>query len=125
MKRLIDYAAGHPWLVLVVLALFTVLSASQFWKLHINISAESMLEKGTPAWDYFVQIEETFGSEDLAIVVLRDPDIFDKDKLAAVHEVVRSLNRLPYVARTSSLFSVPNLKNIDGYIHALRPGFRL
>jgi predicted RND superfamily exporter protein len=76
-----------------------------------------MLEKGTPAWDYFVETEETFGSEDLAIVVLRDPDIFTKDKLAAVHEVVRALRKLPYVWSTSSLFDVPNLKNADGFIH--------
>ena len=118
MKRIINFAAGHPWLILASLALFTVLSVFQLPKLHINISAESMLEKGTPAWDYFVGTEQAFGSEDLAIIVLRDPDIFAKEKLAAAHEVVKALGRLRYVARTSSLFSVPNLKNVEGYIHA-------
>ncbi len=117
MKRLIKLAAGHPWLVLSFLALITVISATQLSKLQVNISAESMLEKGTPAWDYFVETEETFGSEDLAIVVLRDPDIFSTEKLAAIHEVVRALGKLPYVWSTSSLFDVPNLKNVDGFIH--------
>jgi len=118
VRRLIRFAADHPWSVIAVLVLLTTLFATQLPKLHINISAESMVDKGTQAWDYFVETEETFGSEDLAIVVLRDPDIFAKEKLDAVYEVVRALGKLPYVANTSSLFDVPNLKNIDGYIHA-------
>jgi predicted RND superfamily exporter protein len=117
VKRLIKFAADHPWAVLLALAVITALSLTQLPKLHIHISAESMLEKGTSAWDYFVATEETFGSEDVAIVVLRDPDLFARDKLAAIHEVVRALNQLPYVWSTSSLFDVPNLKNIDGFIH--------
>jgi hypothetical protein len=35
------------------------------------------LEEDTPAWDYFVDTDETFGNEDVAIIVQRDPVIFD------------------------------------------------
>ena len=48
MKCIINFAAGHRSLVLAILALFTALSATQLSRLHITISAESMLEKGTP-----------------------------------------------------------------------------
>ncbi len=117
MKRLINFAADHTRVVSLALVFLTALALTQLPKLHINISAESMLERGTPAWDYFVATEETFGSEDVAVIVLGDRDIFNKEKLAAVHEMVQALDQLPYVTGTSSLFSVPNLKNIDGFIH--------
>jgi uncharacterized protein len=118
LKRLIRFAAAHPWLVLVSLALLTALAAGQSTRVEVNISAEGMLEKGTPAWDYFVATEETFGSEDVAIIVFRDPDLFAVEKLSATREVVRALGQLPYVASTSSLFDIPNLKNLEGFIHA-------
>ena len=66
MKRLIRYAVAHPWAVLLVLGILSILAATQIGQLRIMVSAESMLEKGTPAWDYFVATEETFGAEDVA-----------------------------------------------------------
>ncbi len=117
MKRLIRYAAAHPWAVLLVLGIFSILAATQLSQLRIQVSAESMLEKGTPAWDYFVATEETFGAEDVAIVVLRDPEIFDRDKLVQARYALRAVADLPGVVGTSSLFDAKNLKNIDDTIH--------
>ncbi|MGB5453067.1 MAG: MMPL family transporter, partial [Sedimenticolaceae bacterium] len=117
MKRLINYAADHPWIVLLVLGILSLLATTQLGQLRIMVSAESMLEKGTPAWDYFVETEETFGAEDVAIVVLRDPDIFDHDKLVQARYVLRAIADLPGVVGTSSLFDAKNLKNIDNTIH--------
>ncbi|MGB5773670.1 MAG: MMPL family transporter, partial [Sedimenticolaceae bacterium] len=117
MKRLIRYAAAHPWAVLLVLGIFSIFAATQLSQLRIQVSAESMLEKGTPAWDYFIATEETFGAEDVAIVVLRDPDIFDRDKLVQARYALRAVADLPGVVGTSSLFDAKNLKNIDDTIH--------
>ena len=117
MKRIIRYAAEHPWAVLLVLGILSLLAATQLGQLRIQVSAESMLEKGTPAWDYFVETEETFGAEDMAIIVLRDPAIFDRAKLEAIREALTALNNVPQVTGTSSLFNATNLKNIDGTIH--------
>ena len=117
MKRLINSAADHSWLVLLSLAILSLLAATQLANLRIQVSAESMLEKGTPAWDYFVETEETFGAEDMAIIVLRDPAIFEQARLERIRELVRALNNVPQVTHTSSLFNAINLKNIDETIH--------
>ena len=117
MKRLINYAADHPWAVLLVLIAISLLAATQLQHLRIKVTAESMLEKGTPAWDYFVQTEQTFGAEDMAIVVLRDPDIFDRDKLVQIRYLLRAIGELPGVTGTSSLFDAKNLKNVDDTIY--------
>ena len=117
MKRLINYAADHPWMVLLVLGIVSLLSVTQLGQLRILVAAESMLEKGTPAWDYFVETEETFGAEDTAIIVLRDPDIFNQEKLVQARHVLRAIGGLPNVTGTSSLFDAKNLKNIDDTIY--------
>ena len=117
MKRLIKSAAAHPWVVLLVLGILSMFAATQLTHLRIVVSAESMLEKGTPAWDYFVATEETFGAEDVVIVVLRDPAIFDEQKLIEARYVLRAIADLPGVSGTSSLFDAKNLKNIDDTIH--------
>lgn len=117
MKRIIGFATDRPWLVLFVLSLFSALAASQLGQLRITVTAESMLEKGTPDWEYFVETEETFGSEDTAIIVLRDPDIFAEEKLVQVRYALRAIEGLPNVTGTSSLFDAKNLKNLDDTIH--------
>ena len=117
MKRLIKSAAAHPWVVLLVLGILSMFAATQLTHLRIVVSAESMLEKGTPAWDYFVATEETFGAEDVVIVMLRDPAIFDEQKLIEARYVLRAIADLPGVSGTSSLFDAKNLKNIDDTIH--------
>ncbi len=117
MKRLIRYAAAHPWAVLLVLGFLSTLAATQLSQLRVQVSAESMLEKGTPAWDYFVATEETFGAEDVAIVVLRDPEIFDRDKLVQARYALRAIADLPGVVGTASLFDAKNLQNVDDTIY--------
>lgn len=117
MNRIIKFAARHPWGILGLLALVSLLFALQLGNLRILVSAESMLEKGTAAWDYFVKTEETFGTEDTAIVVLRDPDIFDPNKLSRIRSTLRDIEALPQVTRSSSLFDAKNLKNVDDTIY--------
>jgi hypothetical protein len=117
VKRLINLAADHPWPVLLALGLISLLFATQLGGLRIIVSAESMVERGTPAWDVFVSAEETFGSEDTAIVVLRDPDIFAEEKLVEARYALRAIEQLPNVTGTSSLFDAKNLKIIDDTIY--------
>lgn len=98
------------------LALVTLAAALQIDRLRVIVAAESMLERGTPAWDYLVSTEKTFGAEDLAVVVFRDPEIFRHDKLEHIERALAALKKLPYVSDTSSLFDMPNIKNIDDNI---------
>ncbi|MCP5300874.1 MAG: MMPL family transporter [Chromatiaceae bacterium] len=116
MKQIIKAAAAHPWPVIAAIGLLSLIAMSQIPGLRILVTAESMLERGTPAWNYFVSTEETFGAEDVIVVVLRDPDIFDRDKLVAVRYLVRELAGLPGVSSTASLFDAKNVKNVDDTI---------
>ena len=120
MKRVMTYAAEHVWAVLLALGIISLLSAGQLSQLQIMVTADSMLEKGTPAWEYFVSTEKTFGAEDTTVIVLRDAEIFNRDKLLQVRAALAEIEKLPKVTRTSSLFSTRNLRNVEDTIH-LRP----
>ncbi len=117
MKQIIRTAARHPRVVLALLALATILFASQLPNVQVQISAEAMLKKQSPAWQHFLVAEQTFGSEDIVIVVARDPQLFDNDSLTAVRHLMETLEALPFVTHTMSLFDVPYLRNVDGFVH--------
>ena len=116
MKHLIHTASRYPWFFIAGLALITALAASQLHKLHINISAESMLEKDTPAWHYLQRSNETFGSDSITVIYVEDEALFSPPKLAALKTAIDALEQLPFVQRTSSLFSSRNVKNVDDEI---------
>ncbi len=117
VRYFLKVSAQHPWTIVAVLAVITAVLAAQMPKLHVQISAESMLDKQTPAWQRYTDAERTFGSEDGTILVISDPDLFAPDKLTAIRDVIRRIVALPVVDRATSLFNVPNLKNVDGFVN--------
>lgn len=117
MRSIIKAAASHPWQVILLLGLLSLLAATQLPSLRVSVSAEGMLEKGTPAWDFLLRTEQTFGSADLVVVVVRDPDLFDSSKLADLKGLELALAELPGILSTSSLFNARNIRDVDGEIH--------
>ncbi len=116
MKRIMMFSATHPRAVLSMMGLITLVAMLHLNDLQINISAESMLIKATPAWDFFQRTQDTFGSDSITVVFLRDPELFDPEKLSAIGKAVQLIEALPFVERVSSLYSIRNVKNVDGYI---------
>lgn len=110
------FSAAHPRTLLSVMGLITLVAILHLNDLQINVSAESMLIKGTPAWDLFQRTQDTFGSDSITVVFLRDPELFDPEKLSAIGKAVQEIEVLPFVERVSSLYSIRNVKNVDGYI---------
>ncbi len=114
--RLIAYSARRPWPFVLAILIVTVAAATQLGKLRFSISAEGMMVNGDPARAFFERTVKTFGSDNATAVVVADPHLFDRDKLQAVRKAVEALEALPVVSRTESLFSVRNIKTVDGYV---------
>lgn len=116
MRALILRAAAHPWLVLALLFGVTLAFIPYLTQLQVHISAEAILKKDTDAWHRYLSAEARFGNEEVAIVVFRDDELLTDDKLAAIRGLLDELDALPFVARTQSLFNVPDIKSVDGYV---------
>lgn len=113
MERLMTWAMRHSLLVLVAVAIVTVLAASQLRYLEVAISPQSLIMDGDPEQQFYEDTLRTFGSDRITILYLADERLLEPDRLKAISEVVGNIERLPFVARTLSLFNVPDVRVDD------------
>ena len=116
MQRLLSLFANNPWWVLLVLLLLSMLAATQLPKVQVQTSAEELLVIDDPQRDFYEQVKAVFGDDKVVLLILEDPEPLAHDKLQALKEVIDQLEALPFVARTESLFTVPHVKSVDGYL---------
>jgi len=116
MKRLLLLAAAHPWSVLFFLVATSVAAATQLPKLRVDVSPQSLTVRGDPARAYYERSLATFGSDDITVIFIRDDSLFERQRLESVRRMVDALDQLPFVTRTESLFSIPNLKTVDEFV---------
>jgi len=110
------FAARHPWALLLVMLAITVAAASQLGQLKFNISAQSMMIEDGSDVEFYRKTLNTFGSENITILFLSDPDLFDADKLHSIKQAIDGIASLPFVNRTESLFSVNNIETVNDNI---------
>ncbi|MEZ5585683.1 MAG: MMPL family transporter [Sedimenticolaceae bacterium] len=116
MQHLLLQFARHPRLWLAFLLAASVLAATQIGELRVRVAADEMLVINDPQRAYYEKIKQTFGEEKVVLLVIEDQQLLAPDKLAVLKEVVEKLAALPFVTRTESLFSVPYVKSVEGYL---------
>jgi len=116
MERLLNLFSRHPWWVLGAILLVSLAAATQLRHVHVQISAEELLVMDDPERAYFEKIRERFGDDRVVLLVLRDDRLLAKDKLEVLGDVLDQIGLLPFVNRVESLFSVPHLRSVDGYL---------
>ncbi len=118
MRKIIDFASEHPGSVLITLLVLTMLAATRIGGLRIDISAESMIVEDDPARALYERTRRFFPDETSLIVFLRDPDLFSQDKLKVIRNALNQIEALPFVSSTQSLFSLKNIKSVNGEIRS-------
>ncbi len=116
MKNIISFAAVHPRLVLILTGFITLAALTQLPYLRIEISAEGMMVNDEQQMEKYDRTIETFGSENVTVVYLEDPHLFEPENLTAIQQAVRQIEQLEQVERTTSLFSVRYLRTVDGFV---------
>ncbi len=113
MGSILQFSARRPLLLIPALLLLTLLAALQLPQLRVSISAQGILQQNSPARELLRQTEQQFGRDDISIIYLGDPDLFSPDRLELIRSTVERIDALPFVDRSSSLFSVPQVQNRD------------
>ena len=116
MQRILLQFADRPWIWLSILLVASVLAATQIGELRVRVSANEMLVADDPQRAYYEEVKATFGEEQVVLLIVEDQELLAPDKLQVLQSVVTSLEALPFVARTESLFSVPHVRSIDGFL---------
>lgn len=118
VNRLLSLSYHSPVLVLLLLIVTTFAAAPKLQYLQYDISAQSLIVKNSDAWNDYQHSLDTFGSDSAIIIVLNDEELFSQDKLLLIKNALKQFKQLDFVKNTSSLFSVPNVKDVDGYIES-------
>ena len=116
VKKLLNLSYSYPKTIIVLLVALTILVAPMLPRLQFDISAQSLMVKSDPDWLSFQKSLLDFGSDSAIIVVLSDEQLFSQDKLLLIKNALKKLKKLDFVKGSSSLFNVPNVKEVEGYI---------
>ncbi|HID44272.1 MAG TPA: cyclic nucleotide-binding domain-containing protein [Chromatiaceae bacterium] len=116
MNQLLLYFSKHPWIGLGIILLISAIAGSQINKLEVRISADEMLVQDNQEQKFYRQVRDLFGDEQVNLLYLASEDLFAHDKLEALQQTITRLEKAPFVERIESLFSVPWVKTVDGYL---------
>ncbi|MDJ0740707.1 MAG: MMPL family transporter [Gammaproteobacteria bacterium] len=116
MQRLLLLFAHRPWIWLAALLAASMLAATQLGQLQVRVSADDMLVADDPQRTFHEQVRAAFGEQEVVLLVVEDADPLAAERLERLRAVVDALAGLPFVAGVESLFSVPHIKSVDGYL---------
>ncbi|MEW8429207.1 MAG: hypothetical protein G8D61_05760, partial [gamma proteobacterium symbiont of Ctena orbiculata] len=97
MTKIILTAARHPGWVVLVLGLFTILALFRLPELRVEITAEGMMVNNPPALAEYRRTMDSFGSEDVTVVYLEDPELFAPRNLSAIQQALKTIEAIPQV----------------------------
>ena len=101
------FVVRRPWLIIVAVLLPVLLLASQLPSLQFETSTESFLHEDDPTLATYNAFRDQFGRDELILLALQPPEIFD----LAFLETLRRLHR-----RIEA--DVPNLEEVTSLINA-------
>ena len=116
MNRVLSFFADHPLVGLALLFLLSLLFSWKLEDLQVRISAEEMLVQKDEEHAFYDRMRKLFGDEQAVLVYLQAPRLLEPQRLQALKKVIGRIEQLPFVDRVESLFSVPWVKTVEGYL---------
>ncbi len=117
MQRLLMLCARYPWHALGFLLLVSLAAATQLRHVQVQIATDELLVIDDPERAYYERVSRQFGEEDIVVLYLEDEDLMAPERLEALRRTLAQIEQLDFVDRVESLFSVPWLKSVDGYLN--------
>jgi predicted RND superfamily exporter protein len=103
MSRLVRFSVRHPRTTLGGLVLVTAFFALDAAKVRIESSLASVLPTGDPAVAYYEHTRDLFGSDDVAVVGVRAPNVLAPETLTKIAHLTDALAKVPGVSHVLSL----------------------
>lgn len=103
MRGFARWLAQKPWIVLAGALAVTVWLGSYASQIRIESGLETVLPKGDAAVAYYDEVRATFGSDDVGVVGVLAPDLFEPKTLEKIHRVTLELGKIAGVETVLSL----------------------
>ncbi len=117
MKRLHHYIIKYRWPVIIISVLVTLGFSTVLFKLEIDPELKNYFPGTMTSMVNTDKIEETFGNQDLVMVIFETADILNEETLNRVKETVREFERTDGIRRVSSLFGSNRIYGEDGVMY--------
>ncbi len=114
VRKLLTFGATNRLVALAMLIAFTVIAALGMPKLTTDTSRRALISVEDPGWPGYRDTIETFGSDNITIVFVSDPELFTETKLKRLDALHHELLELDAVKSVESLFSVTTFRYRDG-----------
>lgn len=114
--RVLLGSVDHPALAATLVALLTVVLATRLPKLEIDASADGLMVVNDPARRFYEETKRKFGSDTVAIVLVRAEDVFTPPVLGAVRRLSEAFERIEGVTRVDSLTTVRAIRGQGDFL---------
>src|SRR5262245_17011735 len=104
------WAIDRPWLALALVAAITVGLGWQATRVRVDTSSESFMVEKDEGRQYHDRFTARFGSDTRTMVLVKAPDVFTPDVLAAVRRLSDALARMDGVIAVDSLTTVRDFR---------------
>ena len=114
MQRFMLWSYKHPKSVIAILLSLSLFFAYFIPSVASVSTSKSFWSKDDPAKELYDDTLDTFGSDKITVIFVKDSEIFTPEMLARLSDFQTVLEDLPELARVDSLFSSVNPKGEDG-----------
>jgi len=116
VQRLFKFCYDQALAVIAVILALTAWAIYTAFGLTVTVSTDSLIPKDSPLQQEYDRVVEVFGSDQLALVYIEDPELFTEEKLERLRTLGKQLRKLPEVERVESLFTVNDIRATNGWI---------
>ena len=104
-----QYLLGHPFLVLLFLAMILVISATNIKNFKLDASADTLILEDDRDLKIFRNVSERYESSDFMILTLTDKNknIFSSDTLQLIDTLTREIKTLQNIDSVTSITNIP------------------
>ena len=114
LQQLMTFGARQRLATFAIICLLTAIAAVGTTRLRVDTSYDKLISETDPGWADYNKIVKEFGSDNTTIVFIRDPDLFNPEKLAVLDRLIGDLEADAEIERVDSLFSAPNIRDVNG-----------
>ena len=116
MRRLFQLGYNHCYITIGVTFLLTALFAPHARNLEIDVSTDALTSPHSPLRKEYEIVRTDFGSDQAIIIYAADAALFQSARLKKLKDLNDRFSMLPYVERVGSLFTLPDIRYVDGFL---------
>ena len=116
MSRLLKFSYERAIPALFLIGALTLVLGFSGSRVRVDVSSDQLLPKTSPLLEEYERVRDTFGSDTIAAVYLKDHTLFTHNNLQALTSLNERLLAIPEVERIDSLVTVSHIQGEDGWL---------